>query len=591
MSADALAAQLSSALAHRRAGRQQDAERVLRQVLDAHTGHSGAAHLLGVMALERDDATAALAWLDIALPGAASLPALHFNRGIALSALSRLDEAKSAYRRCLALDPGMPEAHFNLGNVLAGTGDKQAAIDAYRQALRLRPALADAWRALGKLHASASRWQDAADDFGQLLALAPTDADAWNRRGVALHQLGQVDDALACYERALALLPGSAESWNNRGNALHDLRRVDAAIKAYEQAFVLDPELPEASANMGMLQQETGCFDQARESYRRAQALRPNYAEATRRLAGLDLLQGRFAQGWAGFEQALDDAPAVGLLGAAPRWRGEPLAGKRILLSEPNGLGDTIQFFRFIPRLVDAGAEVAFFGPASIRHLLCRFEPMLRFVDDAAAAYDYQAMLWSLPHYLGIGEGDVGMDAPWLLADPTRVARWSHLAEPGAVNIGICWQGNPRRKIDRLRSIPLASFRAVAQVPGVRLVSLQRGAGVEQLDALPEDMNVIVPGAGFDDGADAFADTLALMQRLDLVLSADTAVTHVAAASGRPAWLALAKVPDWRWMLGREDSPWYPTVRLFRQRQLDDWTGVMEQVAAALRAAHLGSRA
>lgn len=235
-----------------------------------------------------------------------------------------------------------------------------------------------------------------------------------------------------------------------------------------------------------------------------------------------------------------------------------------------------------MPRLRAAGARVGFHGPRSIRALLRNFAPAVEFVDAPDGDWDFRAMLWSLPHYLGVEAAHLGLDAPYLAHDASRVARWSGLATPGAINVGICWQGNPTRKIDPLRSIPLACFAPLSRVPGLRLLSLQQGHGLEQLDRLPRGMQVHVPGEGFDTGADAFADSAALMQSLDLVISADTAITHVAAGLGRPAWLALAKVPDWRWLLDRDDSPWYPSVRLFRQQRLDDWTGVFERIAGAL---------
>ncbi len=578
----ALAAQLQAALAARGRGDAAAAEAALRAVLAIEPTHVGAAHLLGVMALERGDDAAALALFERVAQAADGFAPLHYNRGNALAALQRLDEAAAAYRRCIALDPALAQAHYNLGNVLAGTGHADAAIAAYAEALRLQPGLLEAWRRIGKLQTAAGRWDEAVASFDRLLAADARDADAWNRRGVALHQQRLIAEALASYDRAIALAPSLAEAWNNRGNALHDLRRVEPAIAAYDKALALDPQSPEATVNRGMLEQETGQFDAARASYRRAQALRPDYAEAARRLAGLDLLQGRYAEGWAGFERSLDWSGARGAVGRAPRWRGEPLAGRRILLSEPNGIGDTLQFFRFVPRLLAAGATVSFSGPRSIRALLRGFADRVAFVDDGDGDYDFRAMLWSLPHYLGIDEAGLGMDAPYLSLDRSRVARWTHLAEPGAINVGICWQGNPTRKIDALRSIPLASFAPLARVPGLRLVSLQQGHGLEQLASLPKGMQVVVPGDGFDTGPDAFADSAALMQSLDLVLSADTAITHVAAGLGRPAWLALASVPDWRWLLERADSPWYPSVRLFRQSRLDDWTQVFEQAAAAL---------
>jgi hypothetical protein len=327
-------------------------------------------------------------------------------------------------------------------------------------------------------------------------------------------------------------------------------------------------------------------FEEARSDYDKAISLKPGYSEALKRRASLKLLQGQFAQGWADFETSLSherarlpDRPRI------PFWFGQNLAGKSILLSEPNGLGDTLQFFRFVPALLEQGARVTFLGPANFLRVLAAFSDRVRMITDAAGeSFDFQCWLWSLPHYLGVGPDDLGNGVAYLRAEPSGVERWSHRFDRQLFNIGICWQGNPDRKIDPGRSIPLADFFPVSQVPGVRLISLQKNFGSEQLLDLPAGMTVEVPGEGFDEGPDAFVDSAALLESLDLLIAADTSITHLAGALGRPAWLALNHVPDWRWMLDRSDSPWYPSVRLFRQQRVNDWGPVFDEMAAALPA-------
>jgi tetratricopeptide (TPR) repeat protein len=517
------------------------------------------------------------------LPGAPRLAPLHYNRGNALSALGRLADAQKAYSRAVALDPNLAEAHFNLGNVERALRRPAAAERAWNEALRARPSLAEALLRLGALQSEQRRWADADASFARALELDPSNVGAWNRRGIALHEQRRVAEAQACYERALALDGDRPEVWNNLGNAMHDQRRVDAARDCYLRAIAIDPQAAEAVDNLGMLAQEAGDLARARDNYARAAQLAPQLAEPVRRMASLDLLEGRWAEGWANYERSHALVQRGAPPPAIPWWTGEPLRGKSILLSEPNGLGDTIQFFRFVPRLVEAGARVTFQGPSSILPLLSGFADRVRLVASAEGErHDLQSWLWSLPHYLAIhDEAAMAMTAPYLHADASRAARWHHLLDPEAINIGISWQGNPDRKIDAGRSIPLAAFLPLSRVPGVRLVSLQRGHGVEQLASLPSGMNVVDAGPQFDAGPDAFADTAALLPALDLVVSADTAITHVAGALGHPAWLVLTRVPDWRWQLGRSDSPWYPTVRLFRQQRLDDWDGVLAQVATA----------
>jgi tetratricopeptide (TPR) repeat protein len=452
-----------------------------------------------------------------------------------------------------------------------------------------RQQAASVLRQQGRQEAEGGRDEAAIAAYDRALAIDPRLAQAHNERGVSLHRLGRPQEALEAFDAAIALQPSDADAWNNRGNALHDLRRMAPALESLDTALRLRPGFPEATNNRGMVLQDLRRLEEAEAAYDAALALRPRHPEPLRRRAALRLLQGRFEEGWADYELAHEYA------GSDPHparrwWRGEPLAGKSLLLAEPNGIGDTLQFLRFVPRLLDSGAQVAFAGPARFRRLLAGFDPRLQLVDEGSGSYDYQCWLWSLPHWLRIG-GEVAADTPYLHAEPERIARWSRILDPAFINVGIAWQGNPTRRIDRSRSIPLAEFLPLARVPGVRLVSMQKGFGLEQLSTLPEGMQVQVPGEEFDEGPDAFLDSAALLQSLDLAVSADTSLTHLAGATGRPAWAALNPVPDWRWQLDREDSPWYPQVRLFRQSPGGGWAPVFARMAQALAEAAPALRA
>ena len=541
---------LKQALASLRGGRAGEAESMLRAHLRATPGDAGARQLLGIVLLELGRPQQALIELDAV---AALLPTapLHFNRGNALAALGRLEDAAAAYARSCALQPDLAPAQLNAGNVAFELGRDEEAIAA----------------------------------FDRTLALDAGNADAHNKRGIALHRLGRAEAALAAFDAAIALQPRSAEAWNNRGNALHHLRRLPEAIEAIEQALRLRPDFPEATSNRGMVLQDLSRFEEAEASYDAAIAMRARNAEPLRRRASLRLLQGRFDEGWADYDLAQDYA------GLDPRparrwWRGEPLAGKSILLSEPNGLGDLLQFLRFVPRMLDMGARVTLAAPARMHRLLSSFQPRLRLVDvDCNEPHDFHCWLWSLPGQLGLGDEVAAPTMPYLRAEPALVERWSRMLDADTINVGITWQGNPTRRLDRGRSIALREFAPIARVPGVRLVSLQKQFGLEQLETLPEGMQVQLPDAGFDDGADAFIDSAALLGSLDLVVSSDTSLPHLAGALARPAWLAIAPVPEWRWQLGRADSPWYPDLRLFRQPPGEGWAPVFEAMAEALAAA------
>jgi tetratricopeptide (TPR) repeat protein len=589
---DAATPTVEQALALLRAGRADEAAALLSRRLRADPVDGAARHLLGVVLLQLGRGQEALRELERAARLQPGVAGIHYNRGNALAQLGRDADAVDAYDQALLLQPAFAEAAFNRGNSLHRLGLASAALESYRLAVRERPSLAPAQLALGRVAIGLGRDGEAVSALESRVALEPADAEAWNLLGVAHHRLGELVRAQACFDRAIELQPGHAHAWNNRGNVLHDLRELEPALACYARAVALDPGFPAAVNNRGMVLQDLARFDEARSDYDRALQLRPGYREALRRRAALSLLQGRLREGWADYEAGHAAAQhAIAAPGAPPFWEGQDLRGKALLLSEPNGLGDTLQFFRFVPRLLERGVRLAFLAPRSTFAILSHFADRVEFIEDIGARrFDYQCWLWSLPHHLGVDSPDqLGLGVPWLQPEPERAARWRAWLSPDRFNIGVCWQGNPRRKIDRGRSIPLRDFAPLAAVPGVRLVSLQKGHGLDQLEGLPAGMRVDVPD-DYDTGPDAFLDTAAMIAGLDLVVSADTAVTHVAGAMGRPAWVALNPVPDWRWMLDRPDSPWYPSVRLFRQPRQGDWPAVFEAMAAELEAQLRGGR-
>src|SRR3990167_9836094 len=537
----------------RNLGRDEDAMASFNQALRHRPGLYQAHNAIGSIHLRHGRHDEALPAIDLALlVEPRQVEALN-NRGLVLRALQRHVDALADFDRALALEPGRALLHNNRGLALQDLGRAAPALQSYDRAVELDPASADAWSNRASLLTEMHRFDDALDSAARATALDPDHAQAHNNLGIALHGLGRIADALASYERAIALKPGFPQAWNNRGNALHDLRRTDDALASFERAIELQPGYAEAINNRGMVKQDLSRFDEARADYDAAIALRPAYPEAHQRRAALSLLQGRLSEGWADYE-ATHARPQNAVEGAAaiPFWQGQELRGKSILLSEPNGLGDTLQFFRFVPELVRRGARVTFLGPRSSFRILDAFAAQVQFIERLdESRHDFQCWLWSLPHYLPIHSMDqLATATPYLRVDDARVRQWASLLDPQRFNIGICWQGNPARKIDAGRSIPLRMFEPLARVPGVRLVSLQKQFGLEQLQDLPGTMQVQQLD-GFDEGPDAFVDSAAALQSLDLLVTADTSITHVAGATRRPVWLALNTGPEWRWMLDR----------------------------------------
>lgn len=507
------------------------------------------------------------------------------NRGAALFALGRHDEALASYVRAIALAPDIAALHDNAGLVLLQSGRGEEAIAAHDRAIALDPGFTIAYVRRAMALRSVKRHEAALQDTERALALDAQSALAHNAQGIVFNDLGRHEEAVVAFRRAIALAPTFAEAHNNLGNALHDMGRFDEALDALQQALDVRPAYAEAQSNRGLALQELGRFDEALQAFDRAVEARSGFAEASKRRASLHLLRGDFAKGWADYGASLQAArrPDGGRI---PFWNGESLRGKSILLSEPNGFGDALHFWRFIPVLQAMGADVAFHGRERLFRLLRSSPWQVRLLSEvpADARFDYRTELWSLPRLLGTTLDTIPDGVPYFAAEPERVARWSALVDPRAINIGIAWQGNPERKIDVGRSIPLAAFRPLCDVPGVRMVSLQRTHGLEQLRDLPDGMSIVEPGDAFDAGRDAFVDTAALMAQLDLVVCSDSAVAHLAGALGVPTWVALKHIPEWRWLLGRNDSPWYPTMRLFRQHQAGAWDAVFAEMGEALEA-------
>lgn len=550
------------------------------RMVDAHNG-------LGDTLLQLGRHEAALAAVDAALALDPLHPGALNNRGSALFALGRFDQALSSYDQAIAAMPGAAAAHDNRGLVLQELGRFEEAIASHDAAIALEPDFAVAYIRRALARRQLGQFKDALQDANEAVRLAPGLVTAFDCRGVVLNDSGRYEEALLDYRQAIDLDPGFAQAHNNMGNVLYDLGRLDEALASLQRALELRPLFPEAHANQGLVLQDEKRFDAAREAYGQAIVSRPAYAEAYKRRATLALIQGDFKTGWADFETSLHLARerSPGPLSDIPFWNGQPLHGKSILLSEQSGLGDAIQFWRFLPALIQMGAQVSFIGSQRLFRLLRSSGWPVHFMTSRSSGdvFDYRCGLWSLPHLLGIGLADIPDDIPYLRAEPALIERWSSLLRPDRFNIGISWQGNPGRKIDAGRSIALRAFHPLASVPGVQLVSLQKNHGMEQLQELPPGMSVLEPDAAFDAGPDAFVDSAGLMAGLDLVISSDTAVVHLAGALARPTWVGLKWMPEWRWLLDRTDSPWYPTLRLFRQPTPGDWAGVMADMATQLR--------
>ena len=600
-------------------GRSDLAVDLIGQAIAINPSHPVYHSSLGVALAGLDRPAEALAASDTAIGLKPDFAEAHSNRGNQLRDLGRFEEAVTAYETAVGFNPNYVDAHYNLGIALAGRGRADAAaafsaaircgaswasayfhlanslrqagrleeaLQAYDAAIRLAPEGLEAHINRGVTLSDLGRKEEAVAAYDGALHLCPTSADAHTNRGAALHDLGRTEEALAAHDAAIALTPGMATAHYNRGNAFLASNRLEEALACYDRAIALEPGRAEAYSNKGAALTGLGRLQEAVAAYHDAIRVKPDHAEAHYNEAFAHLLDGRLEEGWPKYEWRFRggdktlrrrDVPQ-------PQWNGEDLAGRTILLHAEQGLGDTIQFCRYAPLVAARGARVMLEAPKSVLRLLSG----LKGVDQLVAAgetpphFDLHCPLMSLPGVLGTRLETVPADVPYLEAESEVAQRWRARLGPEGFRIGVTWQGNPAASAEQGRSVPLADFEPLARIPGVRLISLQKVHGLDQLDNLPPGMTVETLGADFDAGPDAFVDTAGVMTGLDLIVSVDTAVGHLAGALARPTWLALQKVPHWVWGLEGETTPWYPRTRLFRQARRGDWKEVFGRMAEAL---------
>jgi len=612
----ALSEVLSRAISAYRAGNLAEAEQLCGRMVCARQDFFEALHLLAIVqwklgrqeealasydraiACRPDDAEArynravvltklkrcdeALADYDRALVMRPRHAATFNNRGVALTQMKRYDEALADYDRALALREDYAEAFSNRGNVLRKLKRYDEALADYDRALALRPRYAMALSNRGVVLKELKRHEEALACYDRALTLRPDYVDAHCNRGNVLKELNRCEEALASYERALVLRPDHADTHYNRGASLYQLKRYDEALASYERSLALRPDHADTHYNRGVTLVELRRFDEALASYGHAIALQPDHAEARFNRATCPLLIADFDRGWKSYESRWDiGSGKSGRRGfAQPLWLGEAdIAGKTILLHAEQGLGDSLQFCRYAPLVSARGARVILEVPDS----LCGLMGTLAGVHEIVATgqplpyFDFHCPLLSLPLAFGTRLESIPSTTPYLHAPLQSAsggdATWESRHHP---RIGLAWSGNPAHKNDRNRSIPLSLLRPLFGIDAT-FVSLQKDVRAEDATAFK--------ACGLSHCGDAlkdFSHTAAIMTRLDLIISVDTSIAHLAGALARPVWVLLPFIPDWRWLLDRDDSPWYPTARLFRQDAERSWSSVIARVQAAL---------
>ncbi|HTP91008.1 MAG TPA: tetratricopeptide repeat-containing glycosyltransferase family protein [Xanthobacteraceae bacterium] len=539
---------MNEAVALQRQGKLRDAEKIYMRVLKAAPDYFDALNLLGTVKAQLGRLGEAHRVLAAAVKINPNVPQGHANLGQVLHALKRNEEALAAFDKALALAPGDVAILNHRANALLSLGRHQEALAAFRQVLARVPQHPEARLNSGIAYAALGSPKEAVAEFDHALSIMPGHAGAHYNRGLALFNLGRHDDAIAAHDKALAAAPEHAGGWFNRGQALAALNRFEDAIASYARARALRKDNADVEFNEALALLTLGDYRRGFQKY-----------ESRWRRTGMPQMRSR----------------------GRPLWLGEyPATRKTVLVHAEQGLGDTIQFARYVPLLAEAGAKVVLEVQSELRTLMARLDGVAAILarGEVPPPFDVHCPLGSLPLAFKTDPDTVPSRIPYLAADDAHLAKWTArlggLARP---RIAIAWAGNASHVNDRNRSIAFARLSSLFAAPA-RFISIQRDVRSEDAAPLAAENRVMHVGAELED----FADTAAVIALADLVICVDTAVAHLAGAMGRPVWVLLPFNPDWRWTLKGDTSPWYPTARLFRQTRLGDWDGVIARVGADL---------
>jgi tetratricopeptide (TPR) repeat protein len=501
----------------------------------------------------------------------------------------RLAEAAARYEQVLALEKKHLGALFGLATIHCQQGRFDDGIELARRAVKTEPKFAAAHNLIGLAQQRLGRAEVALNHFDRAIAANPGFVEAWVNRGHVLQRLGRGDPAIESFDRAVALDARNPAVFYARGTALMLADRDPAAIADMTAAIALNANFALAFASRAFLFNRLGRFDEALADVARALQLAPNDDDVRYHAALVQLLHGQWREGWRNFEARLT-APSLSrarmfIPPPYPRWRGEPPDDHLLVLFTEQGRGDVIQFARFASERAGAGYRVAIATQPAYASIFAGVAGIERVITDIGDLATLGALRWDMLVSIA-GATDVTPETipaavPYLTTDAARCAIWRSRLGPG-FKVGIAWQGSPTFVHDKGRSIPLAAFAPLAEVSGIQLISLQKRPGSEQIARVPFGARIEQVLDADDTGEDAFLDTAALVASLDLVVASDSMNAHLAGALGKSTYVALRRVPDWRWLLGRDDCPWYPTVRLFRQTTEGDWQTVFAQIADAV---------
>jgi tetratricopeptide (TPR) repeat protein len=493
------------------------------------------------------------------------------------------DPAISYFRQAAQLNPNYAEAYDNLGTTLKVIGQFDEAIVCFQKAIQANPNYAEAYYNLGNTFIMKGQLDTAITCYQKALQLNPSHAISYNNLGNAFREKGLLDEAITCYRKALLVEPTLADTFNNLGVALQEKGQLDEAFTSYQRAIELKPTYADAYNNMGFSLQENGQIDNAIGCYRKALQLNPYLAGAHGHLSLALLLKGDYDQGWKEYEWRWSTKEACSRGFSQPLWDGGDITGLTILLHAEQGMGDTIQFIRYAPLVAQRGAKIIIECQKELTSLFAPITDIGEVISrgDPLPAFDTHCPLLSLPLVFGTTLENIPARIPYISVNPILMQKWHNKIhyDSSELKVGLVWAGSPRYKENRNRSFSLELYSSLGRLKNITFYSLQKGEAARQAENPPDGMNLI----DLTQEMNNFSDTAALIENLDLIISADTAVAHLTGALGKPVWTLIPFSPDWRWLLNREDSPWYPTMRLFRQLSIGDWEPVITRIEDELQ--------
>ncbi|MBM4137553.1 MAG: tetratricopeptide repeat protein [Nitrospira sp.] len=575
---------LQLAAKHYQAGDLQQAEHIYREILKVQPDNTDVLHFIGIVFYQIGNYDLAIQYLIKTLELQPNNADVYYNLGNAYVEKGQFDEAIDCFKKSLQLNPNIAEAYNNLGVVIQKKGSPNDALPYFQKAFQLNHDFIDAYYNLGNALKEKGQFDEAITYYQKALEIDHDHFMAHYSLGNVFQEKGLLDKALKYYQKAMELNSTNPDIYNDIGTVLQELGQFDEAITYYQKALQFNQNFVKALCNMGNVLQRKGKYDEAVQFYQKVMQLDPQNIDAHFNMSLILLLSGKFKEGWEEYEWRWKLKDFYRRDFPQPLWDGSNIRGLTILLHAEQGFGDTIQFIRYAPLVAERGAKVIFECHRELKSLFQNVHGIQQVIapGEQLPEFKLQCPLLRLPFIFDTTLETIPSKIPYITVTPVLIQKWRDKIRHDDFNlkIGLAWFGNPKHYNDQTRSCSLDTFLSLVQLDNFTFYSLQKREGAEQSKFPPEGMKLL----DLTDEIKDFSDTAALIENLDLIISVDTAVAHLAGALGKPVWTLLPFTPDWRWMLNREDSPWYPTMRLFRQYSPGDWKSVTARIVEDLRA-------